>query len=951
MRSFGLGGPVGAAGQKRLLINQSWPVETRGLRLRAAHAALSNIGGGWRAERAWSLMVRLSDEDHYRRLGSFGVHCARIEPLLQAVSADGRVLAAPVVLLDHYHNTFAGGRWVMLNFEGEPGFGGSEEAVRLFAACERIAGRGAIQLEARPDLATVAPGERQSLIVHAHAWQGFADATLTLRATDPAGAAVLEQTIDLPLGGAPQHATVLLPAPLYPGLYHVSARLRAAGATLAQRTTGYWCRDEALLRGGPRLQARGDYLRRGDQPMPIVGTTYMASDVHRQFLMQPNPAIWDQAFATMAHAGVNFVRTGLWTGYEQVMKEPGVVAEGPMRAFEAFLHSARRQGVAVQFCFFAFQPDAFGQGNPYLDPEIRARQREFVAAFVRRFKDVPDLSWDLINEPSQFDPAHLFQQRPNYDRHERLAWNRWLQRRYSSYPQLLSAWNATPQDAGPWGDLRLPRLEELTFRQRWQGEKPLIASDWHLFAQEAFAEWARDLRDTIRACGSAQLVTVGQDEGAVSGRPSPWFHGDMLDHTCVHTWWLNDALLWDQLCATLPGKPLLVQETGIMQYEQPDEYSRRDEANRARLLERKFALALGAGAGFVQWLWNTNTDMNDDNEVAIGALRADGSEKPELACTRLLAPFAAALAAHAADAQPAPVVVVQPQALLYSVLQPLAIEATQNAVRALAYELRVPCRVVGENGLHDVGQAALIVLPYPRAFSDSGWQALLDAVRRGATLLIGGPLGDAHCRPTDRLERLGLGGRPVPFTARHCTQASASGPLPLVYSGEAANIVDRWVFDGDDRTLADASLGRGRIIQTAYPVELNDESASLVGLYRDVIGGLEAERSAALAPFTATAGSGVLVWPRLFPDATLYTCVSERAEPAAVEVTDHRSGATFRTILAPERAAMVLLEGASGAPIAAFVHEELSLGAEQLWPGGDACLLWVDGQMQARQLR
>lgn len=936
--------------QKQLRINQSWPIDSRGLRLRPLSPSLASIGGGWRIERSWSLMARLADEDHYDRLGSMGVADGKLEPLVEAVSTDGRVLAVPAVLWDHYHGRFAGGRWVLLNCEAEPGFSSSEEAVRLFSACERIALRGVVQLEVRPALATVSIGEMPTLVIHAHARRSYEDAVLNLRLQDSAGALLHETSLPLSLGAAPQHATATLPSPARPGLYRIHARLRSSAGTLCQRLTGYWCRDSSVLYSGPALRAGPEYLERDGSPMPVVGTTFMSLDHHRQFLTRPNPAEWDQAFAAMAAAGINLVRTGLWTGYEQVMKEPGVVAEAPLRAVEAFLHCARAHGIAVQFCFFAFQPDAFGRGNPYIDPEMRSRQRDFIAAFVRRFRQVPDLSWDLINEPSQFDSKHLFCQRPNYDPGERRAWNHWLREHYQSYEQLLSAWNATPEAIGPWGDVRPPEPEELTYRQRWQGRKPLIANDWLRFSQDAFADWADDMVATIRACGSEQMVTVGQDEGAVDGRPSPWFHAKAIDHTCVHTWWLNDALLWDQLCATVPGKPLLVQETGIMQYERLDEYSRRDEASRARLLERKLVLALGAGAGFVQWLWNTNTHMADDNEVAIGALRADGSEKPELGCMRLLGTFATALARHAGRSEPPRTVVLQTQTLLHSVLQPLALTASQRAVRALAYSLGLPCRVVGENATADLGRADLIVVPYPRGLAEPAWRDLLDAVRRGAILLLSGPMGDDHFHETARLDHLGLAGAITPITAHNCQQDTPAGDVALAYSDEALNWIDRWRFLGSDDTYREAALGNGRIIQAAYPVELADDGEATARLYAAVAATLPPERRQALSPCDADAPAGVLIWPRQFANATLYALVSEADRTAHVAVLDRRSGITFGTALTSERASLVLL-GRDGEPLAAYVHGAFSLAGRQLWDGGHATLVWSKGEMTVHRLR
>ena len=948
-QGFFAGRPT-VAYQKRLFINQAWPIEVGGLSLRPAHPWFGNIGGGWQARRAWSLMVRLSDESYYRREGSHGVISAQIEPLVQAVSTDGRVLATPVVLIDHYHNNFAGGRWVLVNLEAEAGFTGSEEALRLFATCERVARRGALQLDARPAFATVASGEPPSLIVHCRSWQDYPDAQLALRLENGAGEQVHQEVVPLPLGQAPQHLALPLPAPARPGPYTLHLRLRSDAGLLAIASSGFYCRDDALLRGSPALEAAGEFFGRHGRPVPIVGTTYMADRVHRQFLFQPNPALWRRDFAAMAQAGVNFVRTGIWTGYEQVMLEPGIVREDVLRAFEAYLHAAREQSIHVQFCLFAFQPDSFGTSSPYLDPEMRARQKEYICAFVRRFRDVPDLSWDLINEPSQFDPRHLFQQRPYYDEHERRAWNKWLERSYLSYDDLLAAWNTTAQDVGPWGDLRQPAVEELTFHQRWESGKPLIVNDWRRFEQEAFADWASEMTAAIRACGSSQMVTVGQDEGAVDGRPSPWFHQAAIDHTCIHTWWLNDALLWDQLCTTIPGKPLLIQETGIMQYEQLDEYSRRDEENRARLLERKFALALGAGAGFVQWLWNTNTHMESDNEVAIGALRADGSEKPELRCTRLMAPFARALGRHAGPSETPLITVVQPQSLLGSVLQPLALRALQASVRTLAYELGMLCRVVGENACQLPGKPGVIILPYPRAFGEEAWRALLDCVRRGYTLIASGPIGDAHFHETERLRPLGVGAHIEGITAREAWQEAPGGPVRLTYSGEALNMVDRWRFEGGG-SLREIGLGAGRIVLAAYPVELNDNAESVARFYAGLLQAEEHSRGLSFAGFGSDKPAGVLVWPRRFPTATLYTCVSESAEPCRLTVRDEESGARFSLELGSERAAMVLLDRDCGRLLAAYVHGSLVWDDDEVWPGGEAALWWEDGQMRSFTLR
>ena len=68
-----------------------------------------------------------------------------------------------------------------------------------------------------------------------------------------------------------------------------------------------------------------------------------------------------------------------------------------------------------------------------------------------------------------------------------------------------------------------------------------------------------------------------------------------------------------------PARANLAQETGVMFYETADGRAWRTEAQVRDVFERKLALAVGvSGAGFINWIWNTNPMMASDNEAAIG---------------------------------------------------------------------------------------------------------------------------------------------------------------------------------------------------------------------------------------------------------------------------------------------------------------------------------------------
>jgi len=164
--------------------------------------------------------------------------------------------------------------------------------------------------------------------------------------------------------------------------------------------------------------------------------------------------------------------------------------------------------------------------------------------------------WDLINEPSI--SKRLWTMRPNDDWIETEKWNEWLAKKYPDREALAAAWNMRVASVAE--NVSLPQEIEFNPRGMYTGRNSLKAHDYMLFAQDVFADWTQTMRDAVRATGSQQLVTVGQDEGGVMDRPSPAYYGRALDFVTNHTWWQNDSLLWDSLVAKQPGKRFLYRK-------------------------------------------------------------------------------------------------------------------------------------------------------------------------------------------------------------------------------------------------------------------------------------------------------------------------------------------------------------------------------------------------------
>ncbi|MGA7614030.1 MAG: hypothetical protein WBX15_02510, partial [Thermoanaerobaculia bacterium] len=554
---------------------------------------------------------------------------------------------------------------------------------------------------------------------------------------------------------------------LKPGLHHVDVSIPDANWNPSATTTGFWVRDDALLRTGPRLTVSKDWLRRDGKVFPVIGTTYMASDVHRKFLFEPNPNVWDRDFAQMQKLGINFVRTGLWTGWSRVMSDSGVVDEAILRALDAYVQTAARHGIVVNFTFFAFLPPAYGGSNPYFDPRSLEGQRRFLTAVGQRYRGVGWIHYDLINEPSYAPPEGLWSNRPIRDEWERKAWREWIVTQHGDDGvRLRTLWKDTGEDL-----FDLPRREELDYAMIRERRRPRKVMDFVRFSNDVVAEWARGSREVLRAAGGEVLVTLGQDEGGTWLRPSQQLHAGAVDYTAVHPWWQNDDVLSTGLFAKVPEKPMLFQETGLMRLEDADGNPWRSPEFAARALERKFAYAFAArGAGAVEWAWNINPYMPIDNESVIGFFRPDGTAKPELRVVPELARFFAAAASWLDDFEPDEVVIVIPQTRLF-LNRPAATEGARRMIRVLAERFGVvpsaiSDQIVTADRLLD---AKLVIVPSPEVLPESAAKALVAAAGKGTKILVtGAVVSDPYGGISPPLEALGVAdqGRPVAFHER-----------------------------------------------------------------------------------------------------------------------------------------------------------------------------------------
>ena len=328
-------------------------------------------------------------------------------------------------------------------------------------------------------------------------------------------------------------------------------------------------------------------------------------------------------------------------------------------------------------------------------------------------------------------------------------------------------------------------------------------------------------------------------------------------------------------------------------------------------------MAFAQGAGALEWVWNVNSYMSNDNEIPIGAVRPDGTEKPEAEILSAFAAFAAKSPASFTHIAPPDVAMVTSQALQYSGMNVLAIDTQKRALRALAYYDHTPFRMVAENRLADLGTPRLVILPAPQALSDEAWQKLLDYVAGGGCLLVSGPVQrNEHWQFVDRLAALGVKARVETLAVRQSElKLGDDPPTQVSFPTLVQQLPIEVMRFADGKSVETITHGSGHILWAQDPVEFSEDYDPTAALYRYAL------KFAGVAPSIrelAPLSPAVLAFPTVLDDAVLYSFSNESLDDQAVNIEDAITHAALHFTLPTQRGAAILLRKSDGAVLAAY---------------------------------
>jgi hypothetical protein len=331
----------------------------------------------------------------------------------------------------------------------------------------------------------------------------------------------------------------------------------------------------------------------------------------------------------------------------------------------------------------------------------------------------------------------------------------------------------------------------------------------------------------------------------------------------------------------------------------------------------------------VQWIWNINPYMDNVNESNIGAVRADGTEKPEADVSYDFGRFMSAIGAMFEDRELEETAVVYPFSNDFSTRK-LAMDATTKLTRVMLYRLKQSVRGLSEYHLDSLSEWSpkLLIVPSPHNFSGEALEKLLTHVEnKGGALLFTGPMGlDEYWRPTQRMAER-IGGTKLGNVRREEALELEGRLLPVSFPklrfAETAKEVAADSPNADGAaTVTVTTLGNGKLIRCPLPVELNERSETLIELYRFAL--REAGVGLELEWLKGGDLAGIYGRKLAFRTGSLYIFVSEYAVGTEVEVRDPSSGRRYAFRLEAERTVMFATDTEGGVK-AVYRPEEVAI--------------------------
>ncbi|MFT4145027.1 MAG: hypothetical protein QM644_11285 [Mobilitalea sp.] len=748
------------------------------------------------------------------------------------------------------------------------------------------------------------------------------------------------------------------------GFYKVEAELTKNGILLAKEMTGFYKLSDKTIRETLKefkpltikTSISTDFCMQGDKIYPIHGTTYFTTDVYRNCFTSLNVYLCDQEMFELKGMGFNLIRTGIWQKYNEFYEEEGSIKEVSLRALEAFFFTAARHELPVQFVLGAYVFNHWNRKQcPIHNPEAKNKTIVAFTSFAKRFGSWSNVSVDAINEPSYSIPGRWTTARPSGDEYERIHWTQWLKSKYKDDITLLrKTWSIPSVDYTSFENINVPGLEQFS---RGYDRKDVyvnyaMIADFNSFAREFYSGWVAELRRAVKSANPNMLFMMGRDESLRVPSQQYEVYKGHFDMVNWHQWHEDSAIFAEYFLNRVRGIPCCAQELGVYHYDDLRGNMRMTEQEYAQVLERKLLYSFG---NWVQWQLNSDPNMLDNCEIALGLLRADKSETPHMKITRLLTLIEEKMAGYMSGRQEEKVEIltIHPSTLYYSADSRFARRGILNSLFALHYHLKQQSDLVleecfKEDNLTQIGDPKLIIFPAAQMMTKETWELLVKYMKAGKTVLLSGCAElDQYGSYCKRFEELGME-----------TEVSNSNSVEKVsienntyYTSfrecvgfmNPSKALNKVIYSKDrENKVRVFSVGKGKLIHCPLSLEIGDSLEAVVKLYEFAM--KEAGVSNQICTVTDTeVNPSILLYPMAYQDSTLYTLVNE-GEAASISFTDLATGTKIKAFVKGQRGAKLWIDK-KGELLGAYINDKLTVNDREFIPEGDLVIFKENGQI------
>jgi hypothetical protein len=205
-------------------------------------------------------------------------------------------------------------------------------------------------------------------------------------------------------------------------IYEIEVKAVKNGKTLSKGVNAFVIWNADVIKKSIEIKNDGTFFNINNRKTVVLGTNYYESNTNAHMWVMPNIFKLNSDLKQMADFGINYIRIhyhhpkwffDFWKQrygeVPEIFNDLGnhyLPSEKYLRIFDAHIYLCQKYKIIYGGDLFTLIPEEMGDPRGWygavdfctLESKLEA-QKEFLRLLIPRYKDVPGISWDIINEP------------------------------------------------------------------------------------------------------------------------------------------------------------------------------------------------------------------------------------------------------------------------------------------------------------------------------------------------------------------------------------------------------------------------------------------------------------------------------------------------------------------------------------------------------------------------